>query len=372
MTSRSVEFRTSRKAHAVGGEVIFSAMRAAHQKALDARPTDALTANFILAGVTVHTRIVGKDLARSICRPFRHLRTVEDVGRSHLSIDLWDEHITGVACPQGVREMEEEARTRREGDSFLTVGTAQDLYVGHLRPGIHVWMDRETAHVIGWVANAAQLQVQDRGKPLYFPLLLWHADRGIPVIHAALVSYRGQGVLLIGKGGTGKTTAALACLFGGLNFLGDDYIGLQRTGNDLFIGHSLYDSAWLTADGEARFPHLVPYAEPPECLDSGGRPLVQVFDVAPDRLESSARIHAVVVTTLSDKEPSQIHRVSKATALLALAPSSMLRLPVSGEVLLERISQLVEHVPSYQLAIGRDLASLPLLVRELLEAGKDQ
>ena len=346
---------------------MFRAMRVAYQEALHAEPSEVTTADYTLAGAAVHMEIVGKGLARSICRPFRHLSLAEDMGNPRLTIDLWDEHITGIACPHGVREIEEEARTNGETDFAITIGTAEGCHVGHLRPGIRVWMDRETAHVIGWVADGARLSIRDYGKPLHFPLLLWHADRRIPVIHAALASYRGQGVLFAGKGGTGKTTSVLACLFDGLGFLADDYVGLQRAGNGLFVGHSLYDSAWLTPAGEARFPHLACHVEPSERSDTGGRRLIRVFDVVPGRLKRSAGIFAVVVTELSDEPSSSIRPVSKGAALLSLAPSSMLQLPVSGAVLLERMSQLVERVPTYQLTVGRDLTTLPLLVRKLLE-----
>lgn len=369
VTFDSLEFRKSKTIHDVDGAAMFCAMRAACQEALHAQPTELSTADYTLAGASVHMRIVGASLAEVIDRPFRHLSTAEDVGNPCLTIDLWDECTTGVSCPHGVRELEQEAWTGGKEDFALTVGAAEDRFVGHLRPGTHVWIDRETAHVIGWVGDGARLAVQHRGKPLHFPVLLWLADRRIPVVHAALASHRGQGALFVGKGGTGKTTAALACLFGGLDFLGDDYIGLQWAGNDLFVGHSLYDSVWLTADGAARFPHLARYAEPPERLDDGVRRLVHMFDVAPDKLKRSAEIRAVVVTGLCDEASCSIRPVPKATALLALAPSSMLQLPVSGPVLLERVSQLVEHVPSYQLDVGRGVATLPLTVRELLDEG---
>jgi len=370
VTSWPAGFRTSPTPRGWRGDMAFSAMRAVHERAVRARPSEVSTIRFILAGATVSMTIAGRHLATLIGRPFRHLST-RDLGEPpHLTIDLWDECATGIGCPRAASEMGESAERGEEADADVIVGTMEDRYVGHLRPGIHVWMDRHAAHVVGCVTSSSQLSIQDRGKPLHFPLLLWHADRGIPIIHAALVASCGQGVLLVGKGGKGKTTAALACLLGGLDFLGDDYVGLQRTGAGLFVGHSLYSSAWLTADGESRFRALVPYAEPPERPDAGVRRLVQVFDVAPDRLKPTAQICAVVATALSAESASSFRPASKAAILLALAPSSMLRLPVSGTVHLEWMAQLVGHVPCYELAVGQDVSALPPLVRTLLEQGE--
>lgn len=370
MTSWPADSRTSPTPRDGHGDTAFSALRTAHERAVRARPSEVSTTRFILAGATVSMTIAGRHLATLIGKPFRHLSTRSLLDPPHLAIDLWDERATGIGCPCAASEMGKSAERGEEEDSDVTVGMKKDRYVGHLRPGVHVWMDRHAAHVVGCVTSSAQLSIQDRGKPLHLPLLLWHADRGVPIIHAALVASRGQGVLLVGRGGRGKTTAALACLLGGLDFLGDDYVGLQRTGAGLFVGHSLYDSAWLTADGEARFPGLVPYIELPEDSDSAARRLVRVFDVASDKLRLSTRIRAVATTVLGAEPSSSLRPASKAAVLLALAPSSMLRLPVSGTAFFERMSQLVEQVPTYEVAVGQNAATLPPLVKQLLEPGE--
>ena len=56
----------------------------------------------------------------------------------------------------------------------------------------------------------------------------------------------------------------------------------------------------------------------------------------------------------------------------AFLPYFVMQLLSKGGALLEGMSQTVENMPSYQLSVGRDLATLPLLVRELLEAGEEE
>jgi len=239
--------------------------------------------------------------------------------------------------------------------------------VGHLRPGIHVWIDREAGHAVGWVASSAALSMQDQAKPLHFPLLLWHADQGIPVVHAALVSWHGQGVLFVGREGAGKTMAAVACFLGGFDFLGDDYIALQRIGSGRFVGHSLYDSLRITSDAEARFPDLIRHAKPRQRSGPDSKRLVRAVDVAPRRVERSAKICDVVATVRSDSSSTSMASLSKTEAFLSVAPSSMLQLPVSGTVLMERMAELVDRVPIHRLAVGMDLANLPVLMKARLE-----
>jgi hypothetical protein len=159
----------------------------------------------------------------------------------------------------------------------------------------------------------------------------------------------------------------MACFLDGFDFLGDDYIAIEEPSTGKFVGHSLYDSVWLTRDGEARLPGLARYAEPTESIGAPRR-LVHAAAIRPEGTTRATCIRGVVCTTLSGESAPTISRTTGAKALLAMAPSSMLRLPVSGSRLMSRMAALAESLPCYQLRVGRDLASLPDLLRDLLES----
>src|SRR5262249_49065941 len=77
-------------------------------------------------------------------------------------------------------------------------------------------------------------------------LSAWLAGRGLQVLHAAAVAFAGRGVLLVGPGGAGKTTAALACALAGGDFLGDDLCAVEAGGIPRV--HSLFGTVKLNAD----------------------------------------------------------------------------------------------------------------------------
>ena len=349
------------------GEMVFSKMEAAFEQALNRYPERLREAYYTFAGQPVQMRIVGPELTKQISLPFSHLLAQEiNMATSRLRIDLWDESETAISRPVSSAGLEDDfLQSKGYGGYCLIMGSRDDRFVGCQRSQVLTWSDRVAQHIIGCVTSRDQLSVDERGKPLHFPLLLWHSDQDTEVIHAGLVAKDGHGVLFAGKENTGKTTAALACLGAGFDYLGDDYIGLQTLADGSFVGYSLYNSTWLMADHLARFPHLIPYAIHGE-HPGQGKSLVHLPQVFPCQLAQSTRIRAVVLPRMVDGSGTRIRTASKGEALLALAPSSIILLPISRARTLYKLAELVEQVPCYWLELGRDLESIPRRVDEIL------
>jgi len=339
-------------------------MHAAFARATTLRPDRFVVSSYRFAGHGVRLRIVGRDLAVQIGRPFAHLEINETVSpTTHLTIDLWDEEETGVLCPVASTDAFGSGWTIRNG---VTRASPDGRYVGHqLRQSIN-WLDRKAQHVVGWTASSKQLSLYERGKPLHVFLSVWYNDREVQMVHAGLVSKNGKGVLFPGMGGAGKSTSALACLCAGFDYLGDDYIGLQALAEGSFVGHSLYNSTWLEPEHISRFPSLLPHAIP-GTLPQEEKSLILLSHVFPKRLARSAPISVLALPRIVDTHATRFRPASKGEALLALAPTSMLALPFrTGVRGFERLARLVEHVPRYWLELGRDLSQIPRRVDELL------
>jgi hypothetical protein len=77
--------------------------------------------------------------------------------------------------------------------------------------------------------------------------------QGLVPLHAACVGYGGEGILLLGRSGSGKTTVSLHCLLDGLEFLAEDSVlvapnSLRATGISNFL-HLRRDSLELLDSG---------------------------------------------------------------------------------------------------------------------------
>ena len=84
-------------------------------------------------------------------------------------------------------------------------------------------------------------------------------------MHAAAVGTENGAVLITGKGGVGKSTAALSCLQAGLFYIADDYVITKLEPSPTVV--SLYSTAKLNADHVAHFPGLSKYINNTEKLD---------------------------------------------------------------------------------------------------------
>ncbi len=338
------------------------AMREAFEHALREHPKDRSELWYTFAGRPVRLRVVGRELAALVQRPFSHLRLpVREPVQPDLCVDIWDQAATGVARP-------DVSRVHHAAAPVSIDASPDGRVVSFEREATRLSFDRAERRIVGCVAGADQLSQLDRGRPFRDPLLLWHQDRGVETVHAALVARDGHGILFGGAGGAGKTSTALACLQSGFTYLSDDYVGLETVGPQQFIGHSLFCSAHLEPHQAAKFPSLRAHAQAPN-VPQDDKSLLILSEVFPDRLGCQAQVRVLALPSIHKETRHTTYRVaSKAEALLSLAPSSLLMQPASAQRQrgFEKLVAMVESVPVYRLDLGNDLGRIPSCVESLL------
>lgn len=222
--------------------------------------------------------------------------------------------------------------------------------------------DRERAIGAFVCADPDDLPSWEYGAPLRH-LLNWAlADRGWHVVHAATAGDRGGAALLVGRGGSGKSTATFACLHAGLLSVGDDYCAV-RAAADPPVAHALFDTGKLAPDSLARFP------------EAGGA----LRAVAPERTKAHLSLSAAYPRGVVDRLPlAAIVLVQVATgtgapaaatppqALRALAPSTLLQLRGTRAGALAAMGRLTRRLPAWTLPVGPDIDAIPAALTDLL------
>ena len=84
-------FGTTWSENHFNGETAFRNMQAAFHGAVAKHPDELHESFYIFGGRKVRLRIVGRELAEHICRPFSHLRTDDRIPAApRLTIEIWD------------------------------------------------------------------------------------------------------------------------------------------------------------------------------------------------------------------------------------------------------------------------------------------
>jgi len=312
-----------------------------------------------IAGDVVRLVFAGPALVASVARALRPREIPADgPGPSaDLEVCIYDSASTGIGPPP------------------IPSGPAGDAGIrGYLRPEIPSLNlhDPARGRAVHWVAGPHRVPAWDVAAPLR-PILQWRAEeRGAVLAHAAAVGRPGAGVLLVGKGGSGKSTAALACgLRSSLLLAGDDYV-LVEPGADGAPprAHALYATAKLGDDSLARFPELSRKGASAGPRDPAtGKRTVFLDEVIPERLAPEIPVRAILLPRVTDGARVRAVPASPGHALLTLAPSTIFQcLEARADLALRTMRALVASVPCLALEVGADadLAAIPAAVEDVL------
>jgi len=318
-------------------------------------------------GHVVALRFAGPALLDALTPAIEHLRT--DAGPAEVTLSCWDSATSGEALSPLVSLLL--GRIDHDWFGWLTPrlevrGISNGRVPCVLEPwhGILSVYDRATDRGVWWIADAAAVPSHERAAPARSMLSWALADRGRQSVHAAAVGRADGGVLLVGPGGSGKSTTALRCLEAGLGHLADDYCLVSTQGGP--TAHSLYAVGKVVgADDLARLASMQDSVINPEQLGLDK----QVIDLRrhhADRLLHSFPVRAVVVPRVEPDRPTSLEPLRPAAALRALCPTTLLQRPgAAGEALLT-MGDLVRRVPCFALHLGPDRDAVVPLIEGLL------
>jgi hypothetical protein len=312
---------------------------------------------FRIGGHQVLLRFAGQGVLPAVAPAFAHL-DAPPVRDPELVVDIWDSTSTGAAPPQ-----------RPRVDPESPVGAfyyfEDPPLRGVFQPGMQALsaVDLRAGHAWYWVADPGALPYWERAAPIRQILHWWMATRGHQQVHGGAVGTPDGGVLLVGKGGSGKSTCALASLVSELRYAGDDYTMVSIRPRPWV--HSLFGSGKVDPENLWRVPHLEPAVSNPEHLATE-KAVVFVNQHFPDRVIDGFPLRAIVLPAITGGIRTRVTPASRAAALTALAPSTVFQLHTAGGPALRYLARLVQEVPAYTLELGGDVSEIPEVILTLL------
>lgn len=345
------------KASTTGAARFFETMRdraVAAEEATDAVPDRW----FDIAGGVVRLRFAGPAMVEFACRAIAHLER-EPADAPDLTLRLWDSGSSGIPVPPRPPEFDRFRGngaiegTAAAGIQAAFVGGAEALSVfdAGSRSGIH------------WVRDATAIREYDKPAPLRLLLSWWLETRGATLVHGAAVGTCTGAALLAGAAGAGKSTTALACLTAGLDYLADDYCAVVTTPEP--VVHSVYSSGKAVTANLSLLPGLARLAPRPDSRFEE-KSIYYLAEHAPDRIARTRPLRAVLVPRIAGGANTRVEPASPATALAALAPSTLFQIAHSGSAAFAELARLVRSVPCYQLLVGDRPETAAEVIRDLM------
>ena len=304
-----------------------------------------------LTAAPVSLQIAGAAMSERLAAAFAHL-VDSSATEPELTIRVWDS-----ARPP----LPEVAPGPRGAVYYSADGPLQIAY----QPGLHLLsvLDADRRLAWFWCAAAEVLPYWESSAPFRQILHWWLASRSMLLLHGAAVGRADGGVLLVGRGGSGKSTSALVCLESELLYAGDDYVAVRDEGEPAV--YSLYCSGKLEPAHAARLSHL-----PEPSIEGDGSPDEKaVFYVQgryPDRTCETFPLRAVLAPRIAG-ERTRIEPLRGAAALGALAPSTLLQLHPAEPQAFARMARLVARVPTFAFDLGPEIGEIPRAIERFLD-----
>ena len=186
-------------------------------------------------------------------------------------------------------------------------------------------------------------------------------------LHAAAVGRAGRFVLVTGKGGAGKTTAALSCAAAGWDYAGDDYVLLNIETGEVA---PIYSTARLREAGRANFADLVARTRASVTEQNGE--VSDELHLSRDAIGSRIAGGKVVAWAVAARRGSAVPviqpgRPSQAYQAMIVATAAY---PFAPDIAARKIFTAIRVAPLYSVDTGTDPTLIPAALEPLLGAGR--
>jgi hypothetical protein len=314
--------------------------------------------DFHIAGTIVRFSFAGDRLVPYLARALQHLR-IDPVEIPDATFCLWDSVSTRVAMlpPPCDREGFSDRgdlwgfNSRRIKTAFHYHDFSVNLFDHDRRTGIY------------WIQNAELLPYWVLSSPLRTLFHWWMERHGCQLVHAAAVGVGDEALLVVGKGGLGKSSTALACLEAGFEFMGDDYVIVRHAPRPAVYG--LYATAKINREDIGRFAAFKPYLYKTE-VPPDEKAVLFLHPPFGAQLRREMPLAAIAVprvvdradTVLVPEVPSVVHQAASFT--------TMSQLPYAGDHTHRLFTSLCDALPGYRIELGADPERLTGAIRTFL------
>ncbi len=329
-----------------------------------AQSPDAREFTFAIDSLVIRCRFFDTALFEKITPAFAHLALPENDNAADLTIQLWAEHPGLPLIPRPHPLMLETARKhllRLCSDEHHKAFDEDWL-------GTRTWIDLDAGTAFYSVRDAAALPYYESAAPLRALLNAFLNHHRRQLVHASAVGNENGGLLLVGEGGSGKSSTALLCLDSPLFHLADDWCVITPGAAPRLA--SIYNSAKLRPENLKRFPHIAARIHNHDKLDEEKASLF-LHQHFPEKLLAGCPARAVILPSVVDANTTRLERVAGIVTWRAMVSCTLAQIPGADRESIALMSAFAGRLPAYRLLLGRDLPAIPGVLANLLDELSD-
>ncbi|MEZ0215645.1 MAG: hypothetical protein ACAH89_00760 [Rariglobus sp.] len=316
--------------------------------------------SFSIDGLVIRCRFLDPDLVEKIRPSFEHLASTAPDVSPDLTIHLWSEHPDLPAVPRPHPLMLETVR------KHLLRVCSDTRYKAFDEDWINsrTWIDLEAGEAFYCVRSAAGLPYYETAAPMRALLNAFLNHHRRQLVHASAVGDSRGGLLLVGEGGSGKSSTALLCLDSPLFHLADDWCVIAPGETPRLA--SAYSSAKLRPDNLHRFPALAARIHNREKLQEE-KATFFLNRHFPEKLLRACPARALILPVVTGEATTRIERVAGTVAWRAMVSCTLAQIPGTDRDSIALMSAFSARLPAYRLLLGRDLPAIPGVLSGLLD-----
>ena len=312
-----------------------------------------------IAGFKICVAFASKALVSLLTPAIAHLKT-NSVSDPDLTICAWDSNSTKTKIPPPPWQGNQ---LQKRGE---IIGLNSDRIHTSFQWGANALtlVDKERNLGIYWVNKADLLPYWEKGSPLRTILQVWLGKQQVQMVHAGAVGIKEGGVLLVGKGGSGKSTTALSCLNSDLFYLSDDY-SLITNNNSIPTVYSIYSTAKKRANDIDRLPFLKSIISNSDRLREE-KALYFLDRHFSEKIIKIFPLKAIFIPRITGKQETTLEQTSSIVGLSSLVPSTIKQLPNTGKEACKIMTDIAKKSPCYYLNLGTEIKTIPQVIYQFL------
>lgn len=250
--------------------------------------------------------------------------------------------------------------------TFQAVAARANLRAAYpLFPRFWQFLDASRRIGVQLAPNRAGLPKWDAAAPLRRHLHWLMEQRGGRLAHAATLGLRGRGLLIPGKGGSGKSSTTLAGLAAGLSTAGDDYVAI--TGGAPPVARLLYRIVKQDRDGLGRIPALATRFSG-RAANWQAKIEFNPEEIFPAAFAETLSLAAVMLPRIAHAVRPSIAPIAPSTAMLSLMSTNLHQHIGERESGMAFFAGVLRRLPCFRIDLADDAAANGAALRNFLEA----